>query len=96
MVKEGNFYDYTSISHLQGDVPITRLFSDGFLKEHTKFLNLGELMTVLDADMTKTYSFEELNTEKTNEIIQQSTDFSSLEEMLKEAGEYYMAHNIKF
>ena len=67
-------------------VTFSELFTDSFIKSHSKFSSFDELAVAGNFDVSSTEAFEAISDKDWNDWITQSTDFSNWTEMQQTAG----------
>lgn len=70
------------------------LFSGDFMKNHTKFGSIGEMLESSGHKVDSIEDFEKIPTQEWDAFVSKRTDFSNWEEMLKTAAEQYFSKKL--
>jgi hypothetical protein len=76
-----------------GDVNLQDLFTLGFMREHTKYASLDEMITeskLLKDDCAAQELAGVLESQEWNQFVSKNSDFRSWEEMIAAAGESHL------
>jgi hypothetical protein len=76
------------------EVPFSELFTDSFLRKHTKFSSYEEFEN--QEIFTKYQTIEEIPDDEMDQFVAANTNFSNWDDMLGEAGTEYAARKLGF
>lgn len=78
------------------NLDIDKLLTNDFIKEHTSFNSVSELLDKLGLDNLSHEALDKLPVDKINGLIQDHTNFNSWEDLLKEAGKKLLGDKLPF
>jgi hypothetical protein len=81
----GEIQDGLSYAVGESNVSVRELMDNGFIAEHTNFLNWNNFLKSAGIE-----SEEDFEKPETNDFIKRHTEFESWEEMLVQASNYYV------
>jgi len=77
------------------EVSFDKLFNDNFMKEHSKFNSFQELLDNSKFKPTTKEEFLAIPDDEWDVYIKENTNFESWKEMYQNAGQAYMAEQVK-
>ncbi len=87
--------DIKRIKEQIGDVSVFRLFCVAFMREYTSLPDIEALFTLIGVRACGMDDLHELCLDNVDDIVKETTEFSSWYEMATTACDYYIANNIK-
>ncbi|MFZ8764777.1 hypothetical protein [Enterococcus diestrammenae] len=80
----------------RGEVSFGELFTDSFMRSHTKFSKLDKFFEASGFDVSSSEAFSAIPDEEIDAFTAQNSEFDSWEEMLSTAGQEYILKKMGF
>ena len=80
----------------QGKASFAELFTDSFMKEHTKFKTMDSFLEATGFDVSSSEAFAAIPDEDMDKFVAENSDFDSWGDMLSTAGQEYMLKKMGF
>ncbi|MFC6765286.1 hypothetical protein [Natrinema soli] len=76
------------------EIPITDVFDDAFVREHTEFDSFDEMVAASPSDADSTADFEMVSHGEWDEFVAETTDFADEEELVMAARDHWVAKRL--
>ena len=96
-MSNGEFEEFLNkLNELKGqhEIRFSKLFVPEFMEKYTAFSTIEELLQASTFDIKTNEDFKNIPDKEWDEFIKETTEFSSWEEMVKEAGDLWTTRQL--